>query len=371
MKIGILTFHNAHNYGAVLQAYALKRVLSDRGHAVNIINYQNNIIRKRYNFKLQVNPCRREIVFPWRWKNVFKRYQENQYAQPSWAIQWNKFEEFIFEVLLDQDSAIVEKNQICKSGFDVLICGSDQVWNGELTGGLDKVYFLDFEVKAQKTAYAVSVKNIPADDAGLNYMKKCLKQFQSISTREEKFAEKLSAILNQDVKAVLDPTLLLRSEDYNELEQKVSIGKEYVFAYFLYEDSELEASAKKIADMLKIELIELHYYFRKWMNPKNQRADLGPGEFLYLMRNARYVVTNSFHGTVFSIIYKKQFYSVYDEDMRKNELLKKLDLQERHIKNVNQLNLVKEIDYVTVYNKLQVLKEESLGYLEQSLAKSI
>lgn len=369
MKIGILTFHNAHNYGAVLQAYALKKVLSDRGHEVTIINYQNVKIKKNYNQKLQVNPCRREIVFPWRWRHLWRRYLENKYAQACWEVQWKKFEEFISEVLLDQDTKIIEEDQISKSGYDAIICGSDQIWNRDLTGGLDKVYYLDFQTDACKIAYAVSVKNLNSNAAEFNYMKKCLQQFQDISTREELFAKKLTGILNREVKAVLDPTLLLESHDYHCLEQKAPVGKDYVFAYFVHEDSKLQALVKKLAVMLGMEFIELHYYFRKWMDRHTQRADLGPGEFLHYMRNARYVVTNSFHGTAFSIIYNKQFYSVYDEDMRKNELLKKLDLQKRHIKDVSQVNIKEEIDYGKVNYKLQLLKEESFKYLDNSLAK--
>lgn len=375
MKIGILTFHNAHNYGAVLQAYALRTKLRTMGFDTYIINYRNQKIENSYKEKLQVPREKFSLYHPRMMlinlKITIKRYLDVRCAQPYWKHRVFAFERFINEVLLEGNCKNISKESLKNLEIDVFICGSDQIWTSYLTGGLDEVYFLDFETKAKKVVYGASRFGIEFSGDEENFFESKLMNLYAISVREKSLAEKLSNICGRHIETVLDPTLLLTKEDYFCIEEKINITEDYVLAYFLVEDEMLMKCAEKVAELLRIKLIEIHYYKQRYkkdiQKKRKQIADCGPGQFLAYIKKARYVLTNSFHGVVFSVIYHKKFYAVYNEDNRKDDLLNQLQLQERHIFAETKIDISSDIDYFSSDKKLYEMRKKSILFLKNAL----
>ncbi|MBR9647301.1 polysaccharide pyruvyl transferase family protein [Clostridium tyrobutyricum] len=368
MKVGILTFHNAHNYGAVLQAYALRTKLRKMGHDAHIINYCNKKIQNRYSDKLKLEVSKRDIVFPTHWIKMIGKKLQNDYAQDTWKKQCDSFNNFINEILLENHTNKIKSDNLEKIEMDAFICGSDQVWASWITGGLDPVYFLDFQTSAKKISYAASMPSNKIPLKEQSYFKKCINLLDFVSVREEQVSITLNNLCNRSIKTVVDPTLLLDVNDYSNLLSASCEKEGYVFAYFVHEDNILMECAQKIASQLGKKLIELHYYLQKNLKGHNQRADFGPSEFLTYIKNADFVLTNSFHGTVFSVLYGKNFYSIYNNDSRKDNLLNNLKLKSRHIYSGDSIELNQEIDYESVYELLRWYRKSSIDFLDKALS---
>ena len=366
-KIGILTFHNAHNYGAVLQAYALKTKLIRMGHEAEILNYRNKYIGRNYKKVLHIDFWKRDIL-PSRWGKVVREIRDVFYGLPEWQRQWNVFEKFISEKLLDGESKQLSLEDVAAKDCNVYVLGSDQIWARELTHGMDPAYFGQFAPEKKKISYAASVPNgsIPGNEKP--YFKEYLQALSHISVREEKLAKAVQELTGREVDTVVDPTLLLEQEDYQSLLYKKPLKqRDYVFAYFVVENEMVSRCAKKAAELLGCELVELHYKKTPQIKGENMIFDAGPSEFLTYIRDARMVVTNSFHGTVFSILFQKKFYSVYKENGRIDNLLEFLGIPERHIQSENDVVTEKEINYTSASEKLAAYRKQSVAYLEKAL----
>lgn len=369
MKIGILTFHYAHNYGAVMQTFALRTYLRRNGYDTRILNYQNKTIASRYVNKLPYEYQLKDFVHVRHIPQMLKSVLDTKNAQSDWTRQCGRFEKFIDEVILEGNTAILSREDIERQKLDALIAGSDQIWNSELTNGLDPVYFLDFETDGRKIFYGASNGQNKISEEQVSYYQRTLSSAYAISTREKALADSIKNVCENEVCHVLDPTLLLDKCDYEQLIDLSNDGEKFVFAYFIVEDNKMMEIAQYISRVLHLRLIELHYYKRRDLKGHEQGADLGPKEFLYYMNNAEFIVTNSFHGTVFSIIFQKRFYSVYGSDTRKDELLEHLGLSSRHISKPAEVDLNENINYSEVQMKLGVLRKDSEVYLKTALSE--
>ncbi|MFI3227801.1 MAG: polysaccharide pyruvyl transferase family protein [Clostridia bacterium] len=369
MKIGILTFHNAHNYGATLQAFALRTILREMGHDTHIINYRNDYLEKRYDAKLHLTIGKREIINPFKWLGVVKRYYSNKFAQDEWSKQYANFKSFINEIILENNISSINKEELSLLPYDVFICGSDQIWNAGITNGLDSAYFLEFQTNAKKISYAASIAHKQIIKNEKEYFKQALSDFDYISVREESAVITLKEIVSKKISVTLDPTLLLDVSAYDNLLADNQEKDKYIFVYFISENKELMECAEHIAQEMGYKLVELHYYLQKNLIGHNQRADLGPREFLTYMKNAEFILTNSFHGTVFSMLYHKKFYSVYGQDERKDNILNAVNLQSRHIKNKDEIDLNSIIDYEKVDKYLEEYRNDSLEFLDYAIGE--
>lgn len=346
MKVGILTFHNAHNYGAVLQVYALKTVLRRQGHEVVVLNYRNKAITEHYPVILDTSDERK---------------------QEDWKRQYERFEEFINQFLLEGNTDVLCLKDLEEMDIDCFISGSDQVWEAGLTGGVDPVYFLDFKTKAKKVSYAASKAVSCINEKQKEYFYRCLSGFSDVSVRENELASELREIGIQG-EGVLDPTLLLEAEDYNLWDSPIEKRhEEYILVYYIVEDQALTRCSQAVAEKLKLPLKEIHFY-RMENSTEDQMADCGPREFLNLFRNAECILTNSYHGVIFSIIFQKTFYAVYGKDSRKDGLLIKLGLESRHIRKNDEIK-IRKIDYTNPMNLLGKEKAASLNFLNNALER--
>ena len=374
MKVGILTFHNAHNYGAALQAYALKMCIQKMGHDVTIVNYRNPKIEEQYPKQLRPK-FTKKILNPKNWKQFVYDTIRGIYGQKAWSRQWTAFDQFITEKLLDNDNRLISINDFERLHKDIYILGSDQIWSSFLTGTLDPVYFGKFKKKEKVISYAASLANGKIAENEEKTFVDWVKNIDTISVREEKLADQLRKLTGREIVTVVDPTLLLKADDYEKIsrtERKLPDGKlpteeKYVFAYFVVEEKAVEECAKKVAGKLGLQLIELHYYHMPEIGAANQFADFGPGDFLTYIKNAEIVITNSFHGTVFSIIYGRPFYSVYKKNGRVDNLLEFLQIPEKHVSSADEIDEITEIHYEDVHKRLAEYRESSLQFLRENL----
>lgn len=303
MKIGIVTFQNAENYGAALQCRALYTYLAEYGNNVEIIDYKNSVIENSYK------------IFPKLRKNLFKFALSFIYALKNYKKLKNRSKKFRTFLKGIKISLPMTYDEICKADFDhdLIIAGSDQIWNPNITNGFDKVYFLNIGGNFRKAGYAISMGDITYPQFSAKEFSDNIKRFDYLSFREPDAADFINKKTGKNFPQVLDPTLLLTREQWDKIigNIKLNIPDKYVFVYFVV-DGQSSQEIIKIADRLsKQNSIPIVYLKmnRKIRDPFKNRVitviDAGPREFLYFIKNASFVVTSSFHGTALSCIYQK------------------------------------------------------------------
>lgn len=352
VKIGILTFQNAYNYGAALQAYALKSVIGD---VCEIINYNNEYFSIKNETSLK-----RKIIKAFYNKQLKKRV--------------NRFHEFQHQFLVGNQSIITDSElKSINDKYGLFITGSDQVWNLE-TSGYNTAYFLDFvDDSKKKNSYAASFGSENLSDNNLQISKDLLKDFNNISVREKSGQKIIKTLTGRDVPVVLDPTMLLSASDWNKLINNPIHEKKYVLLYTVLNGDKIVEFAKNLANSMGVELYCITTSLKPQSGMKCIR-DAGPLEWLNLMKNADAIVTNSFHGLAFSLIYNKQFYIELlpppsQTNARIKELLENVQLTDRIINmDVNKVSNIR-IDYNNVNMIWQTKRQESLSYLKQIVSK--
>lgn len=362
MKIGILTFHCAHNYGAVLQCYATQEFLRSKGYDVEVINYRPQYLldpyklfdRRRVISKNPVLLLKLLVVEILKFSNRYKRFKG--------------FEKFIHNRL--QIGNAVTRDSL-PSDCDAYIIGSDQVWNSRITRGFDPVYFADFSFeKGNKKfiSYAASMESKTLTPEQIDFYTKSLQNFDSLSVRESQLQQLLQPLISKKISQVLDPTLMVPTHVWDKFSTQKTEGDKYVVIYQVRQDPNTMRIAEHIANQIgakvKVLVAWLQY---KAVEGTDQTAT--PEEFVDAIRNAACVVTTSFHGTAFSVIFNRPFYTIKLNDgcdSRSESLLGTLNLEERVVE-VNASPIFSDIDYSLVNQKLEQLRSESQGYLLNSL----
>lgn len=255
--------------------------------------------------------------------------------------------------------------------FDAVIVGSDQVWNTEITGGVDPIYMLEnFHAPTKKISYAASLgsEHLPLE-LRRDYSR-LLADFSAISVREESGCAALMECGINKVKVVLDPTLLLKKEDWIKVENRRMVPQEpYLLVYMVYgENRELIDLVNMLSEKTRLKIVT----FQGRKNFKNECKHCptaGPADFIALFDSASLVVTNSFHGTAFSITLEKEFYVCLNSQRndRMVSLLNKVGLSRRIWKGAYQELDIDTIDYIGVGKALSQEREQSLNYLYNSI----
>lgn len=250
--------------------------------------------------------------------------------------------------------------------------GSDQIWNPKITKGFDPIYFgnFDFQKGERKyISYAASMEAKTLNEESINFYLKELNNFDSLSVRETRLAELLQPLTTKKIKIVLDPTLLADINIWNRITSQPSIKGKYVLVYQVRYNKDTLRVAYNIANQINALVIEITANTTIRFN-RNKLQTSSPEEFLGLIKNAACVVTTSFHGTAFSIIFNRPFYCLHlgdGADTRSQSLLKFIGLSDRMIKK-NEIPKFTEIDYEKEINKnLFHLREESFRYLKDNI----
>lgn len=378
MKIGIITFHFAFNQGAVLQCCAMQKYLESKGHEAYVIDY-----RPKYHTVMHA-AWRDPIVY----SGVFwKKFKDRKPATRSYltarsflrCMYWNlsgvdrknqkAFLAYDKKSLnLTDEYRTLEQLQSSPPAFDAYISGSDQVWNPDLTDQeFDRAYFLDFGApETRRITYAVSMGKNHTPETLLQLKELC-KGLDAVSIREYS-REDIDAI-GRDVHICIDPTLLLREEQYADVEDDFVPEQPYIFAYGFETNPSLIKAVQEAVRKYNCRVINGSPKWLKLKGAVDVVSGYGPDRFLSLIKNAECVVTNSFHGTAFSIIYKKDFITVAHSTRgkRMTDLLCKLGLSHR-LYGREDYSFEKPVDYDAVDKVLDVLRSHSGEYLELALA---
>lgn len=299
MKVYTQTWYRGNNYGSVLQAYALQHTISDMGYTCSVLNYK---------------PTKADM---WKLKFINHSLKETiQYKINEYLMKKNGASEAVNNLSLFDDfraqhmqitppcSTAPEIARIC--GDDaVFVCGSDQIWNPYL---YDPYYFLEFvQDSCRKIAYAPSFGVMEIPHRCQKRLRKAIAPFRYVSVREKRGAEIVRELTGKQVMVAVDPTLLVSMAHWQTLAKPIGSEQKYLFCYFLSENARYLETAEKIAKEKNLMIRMLPMVAADFKKPGTVKEPVGPREWLGLVENADYVLTDSFHCTLFSIRFHKQF----------------------------------------------------------------
>lgn len=348
MKIGILTLRRANNYGAVLQCYALQQALAEVGHDVWIIDY------RQPDTELSYTPISKERIH---------RYLSNPVAlakdillTPLYYINANKFDQFRTKYL--QCTKSFDRPAMMPQNFDVYMIGSDQLWSIQCMGGhVEPVFFGNFPhpTNSHIMGYAISANGDSLNSIGVEQLKRYAANFDCISVREAGIALWLKANNVCDTRVDVDPTLLLNPTEWIKMASKQRpCNQRYLLSYYLLPKQ--KKVAKIFARSHGLKYIELGHKAHS------------PADFLTWVKHADCVVGGSFHITVFSILFTRQFYIIQKDssfDIRSASLLKSVGLANHFIpiSELPQADITTSVNYDEVFASLMQLKKKSVEYI--------
>lgn len=362
MKIGILTFHCAHNYGAVLQCYALQEMLKNMGHKVEVIDYRPEYLLAPYR-KFSLSRFKRSSLL-----SIVKACIRESLLLVKRIRRYNAFQTFINKRF---NLSPTVKDKAIPPFYDVYIMGSDQIWNPKITKGFDPVYFgfFNFDKENRKyISYAASMETKELDKESKDFIEKALMNFDAVSVREAQLKTLLQPLTGKDIELVLDPTLLAYKKIWDAIAIRPKINKKYILVYQVRYNVNTTRIARQLAKNINAEVIEITANLQMHLPNKNRQCE-SPEKFLGWVKNANCIVTTSFHGTAFSVIFNRPFYCIKLDDggdTRSESLLKNLNLNDRMI-GKEDIPTFSPVDYAKVNLKLKELKRESLDFLKTSI----
>ena len=363
MKIDIVTLHRAQNYGSVLQAFALQKQIEKLGHQAYILDYYPEHYTNKGLLKRLKNKSSR-------FNNPLVLLIAKLLIYPSYLKKGIQFNKFMHYLNLEKPSFATNEEGMGRfTDADAYCAGSDQIWNSHWNEGVEKALFLDFVPKGKLCfSYAASIglSNIPANE--IDETKLLLDKFEFLSLREDKGVELVKKLGRTDAVQCLDPTLLMSKEEWSLYADDSYKGKEYVLTYNLHHDPEIDKCAKAIASKYHLQIRNISYNWHDIV--RHGHLDWCPTVegFLGLIKNAKYVVADSFHATAFSIIFEKPFVVITPEvaSSRLSSLLKMLELDDYNINKFTSLKVIEQpIDYIRVKSIIATKQRESISFLNK------
>ncbi len=363
-KVGILTFHGAHNYGSVLQSYASVITLRKLGYTPEIINLRNNAQLEAYRIFHYGEPLIRRLFKVLIYRQLRSRF--------------NKFEYFINNVLpiSGKEYRSGRELDIDRLGYDMYYAGSDQIWNPACQD-FEPAYYLDFVKHKRPTiSYAPSLGKDVFEDKDKALIKSLLENVDYLSCREISGGNLISELSGRKALQVCDPVLLPTKGEWNKFAIAPDRKKKYILAYFLNNNHGNRSQLDVLRNRTGYDVIILNDYIRDFFKPGiKMKLDASPREFLGLIRDAEIVYTNSFHATAFSVIFGKQFFTAIassenvhnNNDSRKIDFLKSIGLEGRLVRDGMLINSDDKVNYDAVMAKLNPIREHSLNYLIKAL----
>ena len=363
-KIGILTFHCAHNYGAVLQTYATAKLLADAGHDVEVIDYRPDYLVKPYSrFDLSrffgkdfISTCRHmvseSLLFPIR------------------LARYRAFDSFIkgrFE-LSDRVTPGTFENK-----YDTVVIGSDQVWNKKITGGsFDGMYFADpalWNGERRFVADAVSMESETLSDADATYIKNHYERFSALSVRESQLSSLLGDRCGIKAKHIQDPVVQVDPQVWKEIAKPSQISRPYILVYRLRDHHSIDSFVRKLASRMGADVVEVTPFPDGRKLFKSRQSESVEG-FLGLLAGASYVVTTSYHAMLFAVIFSRPFTCFRfgtGQDTRQSSFLKSVGLEDRMLSLGDDVPEDIGCDFSEAKNRLEDLRRESSEFILNSL----
>ncbi len=379
MKIAVLTW-KLHNYGTALQAFALVMYISKSSeYDCKLLNYSlpnKDKIDKVVPIR-RIDLLRKSVNYITSKMNWLRNKKVKKYYRKDIDSQHTKFTKFYNMIPHDNHEVSLKESYYFNSTYDKVIVGADQVWNPKY---FCSTYFLDFVADDKKFSYAPSLGVSTLKNEEKEYLKSKLSHFNMISIREWTGKRILEGIINKSVDWVVDPTLLFNKKQWDELlNLSDEEDEEYIFVYTLSAHHWYKNIINRIKEQLEFPKIiyvctEDNLYF--YEKESNIYVNSGPIEFVKLLRNARYIITDSFHGLCFSLIYEKYFtylnrfddsHIVRGENSRVIDLLNFLNIYDRFCKKNDKEAVCGKIYYEQINKRLNILRNNSIQYISKIL----
>lgn len=372
-KVGLMTCF-LDNYGACLQAYALTKAIQSIGLDCEILQYvepqgyhKGGLVERVkdsaiYNKIRCCSPNYRRSFLCGKIKRKAFRAFRRQYL-PISARRYDSFEQL----------------RKANADYDMFVCGSDQIWNPSFYNGNNRAYFLDFaEPQKKKIAYAPSIGVDKISDAFAKQFGELVNKIDAISVREMRGVEIVRELSGREATLVLDPTLLLKGDQWiSLLNEKRVIEEKYILCYLFGEHAEYKQVIDRLARMTNLKVVIIPFCEYHLTNNYTKVYAAGPLDFLNLIKNAEYVVTDSFHATVFSLLFTRRFFTL--PRFKRNEknsmnsriysLLNLVGLQDRLLdySQIDSFDIDASIDYPSVQAKLEQMRKSSFDFLKGAL----
>ena len=363
MKIKTITCHDVYNSGASLQAYALMKYLQNNNNEVEIIDYKPDYLSNHYNLWAISNPKYE--------KNFILKCIYLTLKLPNRIILLKtkkRYDDFRDKYLCITSNKYKSNEELRNNlpEADIYICGSDQIWNSKFKNGKDPAFYLDFVSEDKiRASYAASFATENIDEDIREITKERINKLNYIGVRE---ISALNILENLGIKRgvqVLDPVFLLDKYHWEKLTYEVNKNEKYIFVYDFDRNELIKEIALKIA---KERNLSIYTVFKCDYSDKVIKR-MGPIDFISYIKNAEFVISNSFHGTAFSIIFEKQFVVVNRKEAintRMRDLLRILNIEDRIISECYDLNnIIEETDYKILEKNLTKKIKLSKEYLKE------
>lgn len=368
--VRIISYQNAKNYGAVLQAYGLQQTIKMLGFEdVAFINYNPTYLSDRYNpFKKTKLYCNGKSPFqkvkhyftlPF---NIWSRLRLNRIFNAS-----------VKRMLNQKGPQYTEYHQI-KDTCDTLICGSDQIWNTRLTGSLDKAFFGYGEYKrlSRIISYAPSTELVVLDDLGLSNLTKHIEKLDAVSVREQQIHDRLQPCTSKEIEVCVDPTILCGGDEFSKIAAKRVVHNNYILVYaYDANDTLIQKIVRSIPNWKDYEVHTILFGAGGLgsMLDRRMHGCLSVEEFLSMFKYASYVVTNSFHGLAFSLLFHKSFNVGYLKgySTRCESLLSQINRLDKLIIDKKQEPNWDNWDYIEIDKSLSKIRNKSLNFLKNNI----
>lgn len=365
MKVSVITRHAVTNYGSLLQAMATQLVIEKIGYESEIVDY----IRDDESYlKHEITLLKRKRNW---YNNPIKRWIYLMLRQPESILAGRRFEKERTQLLhmTKRYSSVNQLKNDPPTG-SVYMTGSDQVWGPMEDGNYDSTYCLSFASEnIRKVAYASSFGHAELSGEKKDFFRKWLSRYYQIAVREDSALEILKE-LHIVAQQVLDPTLLLTKDEWNEYVSEIFIDK-YVLVYQIHNDKKLGQYAEQVAKAKGLPLIRVSTAFHQITRPGKLMWCPSIPQFLAFVKNADCMITDSFHGTAFAINFNVPFVEILPNNntgTRNTSILNLTGLSDRILKNVNDIELaMQEIDFTKVNRILHVEREKSIEILKNMI----
>ena len=374
-SIGIITYHHYYNYGTMLQAYALQKKVELLGYASELIDFkQNNTPTKLQLLKIRTKRLPAYI-------REHKKYATLAASKDKFSERNQAYEQFYQKFLKVGSQRFTNSNELKANPpqYDGYVVGSDQTWNPYVANNPEAFYLSFVADDRKKGSYAPSLAVSQLTEDQKIMFQERLQGFRFLSCRESSGAKLLEETLCRQVPSVIDPTLLLDCDEWETVFLDERVAKPYILTYFLGDVKEHRVFVHKLAKKTGMKVVAIPVSYLDIIDPVSENHWVGPDKFLILIKNAEYVCTDSFHGTMFSINFGVKFFSFCktkdveksSENSRLYSALELFGLSSRLVSNKNEDQLLwelPEIDYDAVQEALIQERERASKYLSEMLA---
>lgn len=370
-KVGLVTCF-LNNYGACLQAYALSRVIKELGNECTILKYTEPTGYYRNTF---TNWLKNSSAYNF-FRSIDPKYKKTYKFDKIRRKNFDRFRKDFLPLSREEYSSYSMLES--EMQYDAYVCGSDQIWNPTFYGKCNPAYYLKFVPDGiPKISYAPSIglSDIPAQYT--EDFKNYLKRFDAVSVREANAVELVNKYAECEAKWVLDPTMLLNGEKWSEITTENTFKNPYIFCYLFGKHDHYRSAIENIRKQTGYDVVIIPFSERDLARDYRQVYKAGPIEFISLIKNAEYVLTDSFHATVFSILFGKPFYTllrnsdgeIESMNSRIYSLLSMVGKEERCVAKTQaaDFQVTPITDYQTVYQKLDEMRNESVEFLRAAL----